>query len=70
MCPSSEALGKPSFHGPLCRVHSVVQSATLPVWQVTDDVSIIEALGKPVKITSGAYTNIKVGWWGRGWSCI
>ena len=27
---------------------------------VTDDVSIIEALGKPVKITSGSYKNIKV----------
>ncbi|KAK2076368.1 hypothetical protein QBZ16_000893 [Prototheca wickerhamii] len=26
---------------------------------VTDDVSIIEALGKPVKITSGSYKNIK-----------
>ena len=24
--------------------------------------SIIEALGQPVKITAGAYTNIKVGW--------
>jgi len=28
--------------------------------EVTDDVSIIEALGKPVKITKGQYTNIKV----------
>ncbi|PSC72393.1 2-C-methyl-D-erythritol 4-phosphate chloroplastic [Micractinium conductrix] len=28
--------------------------------EVTDDVSIIEALGKPVRITSGSYTNIKV----------
>lgn len=28
---------------------------------VTDDVSIIEALGKPVKVTSGSYRNIKVG---------
>lgn len=28
--------------------------------EVTDDVSIIEALGKPVKITRGAYSNIKV----------
>ena len=27
---------------------------------VTDDVSIIEALGLPVKITPGSYTNIKV----------
>ena len=27
--------------------------------EVTDDVSIIEALGKPVKITGGSYTNIK-----------
>jgi len=27
---------------------------------VTDDVSIIEAMGKPVKITKGLYTNIKV----------
>eukprot|EP00967_Tisochrysis_lutea_P129092 scaffold221640_cov22-Tisochrysis_lutea.AAC.1 len=26
---------------------------------VTDDVSIVEALGKPVKITEGSYTNIK-----------
>eukprot|EP00798_Chlamydomonas_sp_ICE-L_P031693 gene31694-6897_t len=28
--------------------------------EVTDDVSIIEALGKPVKITIGSYTNIKI----------
>lgn len=28
--------------------------------EVTDDVSIIEALGKPVKVTLGAYSNIKV----------
>jgi 2-C-methyl-D-erythritol 4-phosphate cytidylyltransferase len=27
---------------------------------VTDDVSLIEALGKPVKITEGEYTNLKV----------
>ena len=28
--------------------------------EVTDDVSIIEALGEPVKLTRGSYTNIKV----------
>lgn len=28
--------------------------------EVTDDVSIIEALGEPVKLTKGSYTNIKV----------
>lgn len=28
--------------------------------EVTDDVSIIEALGLPVRVTPGAYTNIKV----------
>lgn len=28
--------------------------------EVTDDVSIIEALGEPVKVTSGSYSNIKV----------
>lgn len=28
--------------------------------EVTDDVSIIEALGEPVKVTLGAYSNIKV----------
>ena len=28
--------------------------------EVTDDVSIIEALGMPVKITEGSYTNIKL----------
>ncbi len=38
----------------------------LQLLQVTDDVSIIEALGKPVKITAGAYTNIKVGAGGCG----
>lgn len=27
---------------------------------MTDDVSIIEALGLPVKLTKGSYTNIKV----------
>jgi 2-C-methyl-D-erythritol 4-phosphate cytidylyltransferase len=28
--------------------------------EVTDDVSIIEALGRPVKMTQGSYANIKV----------
>jgi 2-C-methyl-D-erythritol 4-phosphate cytidylyltransferase len=28
--------------------------------EVTDDVSIIEALGLPVRVTKGSYTNIKV----------
>jgi 2-C-methyl-D-erythritol 4-phosphate cytidylyltransferase len=28
--------------------------------EVTDDVSIVEALGEPVRVTPGAYTNIKV----------
>ena len=28
--------------------------------EVTDDVSVIEALGKPVKLTKGEYTNIKL----------
>jgi 2-C-methyl-D-erythritol 4-phosphate cytidylyltransferase len=28
--------------------------------EVTDDVSIIEALGEPVKITRGEYTNLKI----------
>ena len=28
--------------------------------EVTDDVSIVEALGKPVQVTGGSYTNIKV----------
>jgi 2-C-methyl-D-erythritol 4-phosphate cytidylyltransferase len=28
--------------------------------EVTDDVSIVEALGKPVKITRGEYTNLKI----------
>lgn len=28
--------------------------------EVTDDVSIVEALGEPVRITAGSYTNIKV----------
>ena len=27
---------------------------------VTNDVSIVEALGRPVKVTTGSYTNIKV----------
>ena len=27
---------------------------------VTDDVSVVEALGEPVAVTLGAYTNIKV----------
>ena len=27
---------------------------------VTDDVSIVEAIGKPVKMTLGSYANIKV----------
>ena len=29
---------------------------------VTDDVSIVEAMGLPVFITQGQYTNLKVGW--------
>lgn len=28
--------------------------------EVTDDVSIVEAMGKPVRVTPGSYTNIKV----------
>ena len=28
--------------------------------EVTDDVSIVEALGRPVKVTEGEYTNLKV----------
>ena len=28
--------------------------------EVTDDVSIIEALGSPVRLTAGSYSNIKV----------
>jgi 2-C-methyl-D-erythritol 4-phosphate cytidylyltransferase len=28
--------------------------------EVTDDVSVIEALGLPVKLTQGQYTNIKL----------
>jgi len=28
--------------------------------EVTDDVSIVEAIGRPVRITKGSYTNIKV----------
>ena len=31
-----------------------------PQYDVTDDVSLVELIGKPVKITEGAYTNIKV----------
>lgn len=34
---------------------------------VTDDVSVVEALGEPVAITQGSYTNIKVRWCGGGW---
>lgn len=41
--------------------------------EVTDDVSIIEALGQPVKITYGSYANIKVLTWlsasGEVWKC-
>lgn len=29
-------------------------------WQVTDDVSIVEQLGEPVKLTRGEYTNLKI----------
>lgn len=36
--------------------------------EVTDDVSIIEALGRPVQITPGSYTNIKV--WLAGRCCF
>jgi 2-C-methyl-D-erythritol 4-phosphate cytidylyltransferase len=28
--------------------------------EVTDDVSIVEALGEPVKLTLGEYTNLKI----------
>jgi len=28
--------------------------------EVTDDVSIVEALGEPVKLTRGEYTNLKI----------
>jgi 2-C-methyl-D-erythritol 4-phosphate cytidylyltransferase len=29
-------------------------------WEVTDDVSIVELLGEPVKLTLGEYTNLKI----------
>lgn len=29
-------------------------------WEVTDDVSIVELLGEPVKLTKGEYTNLKI----------
>lgn len=29
-------------------------------WEVTDDVSIVELMGKPVKLTQGEYTNLKL----------
>jgi len=29
-------------------------------WEVTDDVSIVELMGKPVKLTMGEYTNLKL----------
>lgn len=41
----------------LRRGFELVKSQNL---EVTDDVSIIEAMGLPVRITSGSYTNIKV----------
>mmetsp|Transcript_16392 Transcript_16392/g.16384 ORF Transcript_16392/g.16384 Transcript_16392/m.16384 type:complete len:105 (+) Transcript_16392:111-425(+) len=28
--------------------------------EVTDDVSVVEALGEPVKLTRGEYTNLKI----------
>ena len=28
--------------------------------EVTDDVSVVEALGLPVRVTPGSYTNLKV----------
>ena len=34
--------------------------------EVTDDVSVVEALGEPVVVTHGSYTNIKVGTTGGG----
>lgn len=41
----------------LRRGFELVKSENL---EVTDDVSIIEAMGLPVRITSGSYTNIKI----------
>ena len=31
-----------------------------PRAQVTDDVSVVELMGKPVKLTVGEYTNLKL----------
>ena len=41
----------------LARGYELVEAEGL---EVTDDVSIVEALGEPVKITKGSYENIKV----------
>ena len=38
--------------------------------EVTDDVSIIEALGLPVKVTKGSYTNIKVQYMHLFWGAV
>lgn len=49
---------------PQCIIPSLLQKGFELVkregLEVTDDVSIIEALGLPVKLTKGSYTNIKV----------
>jgi 2-C-methyl-D-erythritol 4-phosphate cytidylyltransferase len=36
------------------------QQVTLNHWQVTDDVSIVEQLKEPVRLTRGEYTNLKI----------
>jgi len=36
------------------------EAAAAGGWAVTDDVSLIEGLGLPVRVTPGSYTNIKV----------
>ena len=36
------------------------RAALHSVPQVTDDVSIIEAMGLPVKVTPGSYSNLKI----------
>lgn len=39
------------------------EAAAAGGWAVTDDVSLIEGLGLPVRVTPGSYTNIKVREW-------
>ncbi|MFW6381481.1 MAG: IspD/TarI family cytidylyltransferase, partial [Bacillota bacterium] len=44
----------------IVRAHRQYKNGKFPSLRVTDDASLVEALGQPVKVIEGSYENIKI----------